>query len=108
MAVNEDLLIYIHDQLADSGEVEAKKMFGGIGFFKEGIMFAMIGYNAFRMRVDETNQANFESRGMKPFQSDSKKKWMPYWEVPTEIIEDRAELAKWAQKALDAAIRGKN
>lgn len=23
-------------------------------------------------------------------------------------IQDRAELAKWAQKALDAAIRGKN
>lgn len=107
MAVNEDLFIYIQDQLSGFGEIETKKMFGGIGFFKKGIMFAMIGYNAFRMRVDETNQTDFESRGMKPFQSDSKKKGMPYWEVPTEIIDDQAELAKWAQKALDAAIRGK-
>lgn len=107
MAVNEDLLIYIQDQLSDFGEVETKKMFGGIGFFKDGIMFAMIGYNAFRMRVDAINQVDFESRGMKPFQSNSKKKGMPYWEVPTEVIEDRAELAKWAQKALYATVRGK-
>lgn len=107
MAVNEDLLIYIQDQLSGFGEIEEKKMFGGIGFFKEGIMFAMIGNNVFRMRVDETNQANFERKGMKPFPSGSKKKGMPYWEVPTEVIEDQIELAKWAQMALDAAIRGK-
>ncbi len=63
-------------------------MFGGIGFFMEGTMFGMIGNDVFRMRVDENNQQDYEKRGIKPSCSGSKKKGMPYWEVPAEILED--------------------
>ena len=44
---------------------------------------------------------------MKPFYSESKKKGMPYWEVPIEVFEDRKELAKWASKSYEAAVRTK-
>ncbi len=48
----------------------------------------MIGNDVFRMRVDENNQQDYEKRGIKPSCSGSKKKGMPYWEVPAEILED--------------------
>ncbi len=35
MAVNDNYLAYVSDQLSEFGEVEIKKMFGGVGFFKE-------------------------------------------------------------------------
>lgn len=103
MAVNEDYLNYIQDQLSEFGELTIKKMFGGIGLFKEGLMFGKIGGDTFRLKVDETNKKAYEDRGMKPFYSEKKKKGMPYWEVPSEILEDKKELAKWAQTSFEIA-----
>lgn len=107
MAVSKDYLLFLEDQLSEFGEIEIKSMFGGAGIFKEGLMIAMIGNESFRLKVDEHNQADFEKRGMKPYFSKKKKKGMPYWEVPIDIIENRTELAKWAQKSYEAALRAK-
>ncbi|MBO3697453.1 TfoX/Sxy family protein [Roseivirga sp. E12] len=105
MAVNEDFLQYIKDQLVEFGDFEVKRMFGGIGLFSDGKMFGMIGGDTFRLKVDEFNQEEYESRGMKPYFSKGKKKGMPYWEVPPEVVEDKTLLADWAVKALQAAKR---
>ncbi|MBK8504784.1 MAG: TfoX/Sxy family protein [Saprospiraceae bacterium] len=107
MAVKEEFVNYINDQLSNFAPFETKKMFGGIGFFKDGLMFAMIGGNTFRLKVDDSNQNDFEKRGMTPYQNDSKKKGMPYWEVPLEVIEDKTELKKWAGKAFQVATKTK-
>jgi DNA transformation protein len=107
MAVNEQYLQYIQDQLSEFGQVEIKRMFGGIGIFKEGLMFAKIGGDTFRLKVDESNQQQFEDRGMKPFHSEKKKKGMPYWEVPQDVLEDRTELAKWANQSFEIALKSK-
>ena len=107
MAVSESYLNYITDQLSEFGEVEVKRMFGGIGLFHQGLMFGKIGGDVFRLKVDDHNQADFEARGMKPYFSEKKKKGMPYWEVPTDVIEDRQMLAEWANKSYQAAVRAK-
>ena len=80
-------------------------MFGGIGIFRKGLMFGKIGGDAFRLKVDETNQKQYEENGMKPFHSEKKKKGMPYWEVPQDVLEDKTELAKWANQSFDIAKR---
>ena len=105
MAVNEAYLKYIEDQLTDFGSIEIKRMFGGIGIFKEGFMFGKIGGDTFRLKVDKTNQKEYEEKGMKPFYSEKKKKGMPYWEVPQDVLEDRKELAKWANTSFEIAKR---
>jgi DNA transformation protein len=45
--------------------------------------------------------------GMKPYQSSSKKKGMPYWEVPVSVVEDRKLLSTWASKSIEIALRKK-
>ena len=107
MAVNQDYLDYVLEQLSLVPGVEVKRMFGGVGFFKEGIMFAMIGGAVFRLRVDESNQADFEKYDMKPLQPNPNKKGMPYWEVPSHVLEDRDELKEWAEKAFEVAVSNK-
>lgn len=107
MAVSESFVQFISEQLSEFGDFEVKKMFGGRGFFKEGIMFGMIGNDVFRMKVDESNQADYEEKGMEPYYSDSKKKGMPYWEVPPDVIEDREMLKIWAEKAFEVARAAK-
>lgn len=91
------------DQLSTFGEVEVKKMFGGFGFFKEGCMFGMIGNNVFRLKVDASNEKDFIEKGMKPYHSDTRKKGMPYWEVPVDILESKPDLARWAEKSFNIA-----
>ena len=78
MAFAKEDLDFIVDQLTGIVDFEVKKMFGGVGFFHDGLMFAMIGYGKFRLKVDESNQSDFEEKGMKPLHSKSKKKGMPY------------------------------
>ncbi len=104
MAANNDYLQFISDQLAGIGAFETKKMFGGVGFFQNGKMFGMIGNDVFRLKVDDNNRADFEKFGMSAYHSGSKKKGMPYWEVPEEIINDHEALAEWALKSISINI----
>lgn len=107
MAISEKYLNYVLDQLSEFGDVEVKRMFGGAGLFRDGLMFGKIGGDVFRLKVDEHNQKEYEDKGMKPFYSEKKKKGMPYWEVPVDVLEDKILLAKWAQKSFAAAMRAK-
>lgn len=107
MAYSQDYLDYILDQLALFGDVQTKKMFGGVGFFFDGLMFGMLGDDTFRLKVDESNIADYEARDMQPFSSGSKKKGMPYWEVPADVIEDPAALKVWADKSYQAAVKAR-
>ena len=104
MAVQKEYIDFVIDQLELIQPFETKKMFGGVGFFKEGKMFAMIGGNQFRLKVDESNKGAFEEAGMKPYQSSTKKKGMPYWEVPVSILEDKDKLCEWAKKSIEIAL----
>lgn len=79
-------------------------MFGGLGFFREGIMFAMIGGGKFRLRADASNIPDFEKHAMSNYRPKPNSKGMPYWEVPIEIMEDKAMLAIWAEKSYTVAV----
>jgi len=107
MAVDENYKNYILDQLSELGEVNAKSMFGGVGFFLDGIMFAMIGGGVFRLRADDENRPDYEAAGMTNYAPRKGSKGMPYWEVPVSVFEDKHELKQWAKKAYEAALRGK-
>jgi len=103
MAVSENYLSFIKEQFSEFGEIEIKKMFGGYGFFKDRLMFGMIGNDSFRLKVDATNEKDYISKGMKPYNSEQKKKSMPYWEVPADVLENKSELSKWALKSVAIA-----
>lgn len=104
MAVKEDYLAYIMDQLQGIEGIAPKKMFGGVGIFHEDKMFGMIqSNNIFRLKVDDSNRAQYEAHGSGPLTSGKKKGSMPYYEVPSQVIEDKAELQQWAQTSIAIA-----
>jgi DNA transformation protein len=88
----EELTSSILDSLFEIGTHRNKKMVGGIGFFKEGVKFAIRVKKVFRLKVDESNEADFEAHGMNPYESNTKEKGMPYWEVPASILENKTVL----------------
>ena len=107
MAINQSQLDFIIDQLEEIGEFTHKRMFGGVGFFKDGIMFALLGNGIFNLRVDETNVDDFDKYGMKRFLASEEKKGLPYYEVPVGILEDKDRLTEWAFKAFEVAVKNK-
>ena len=108
MAINSAYVEFLYEQLSGLEGVTFKKMFGGVGFFKEGLMFAMISSsNTFFLKVDELNKPDFEKAGMNPFDHPKKGKGMPYWTAPAEVIDDKELLKKWALKSFQAALKNK-
>lgn len=97
---------YILDLLLPLGNMKARKMFGGFGIYKNGIFFALIINNILYFKVDDTNQSDYESFGSKPFTYTNKNEKlvsMSYWEVPIDILENHDAIAKWVEKAVQAA-----
>ena len=104
----EECLDYVLRELAGLGELSSKKMFGGIGIFLEGVMFAKVsGKGSLYFRVDDSNRRDYEQLGSKPFYASSKKKGMPYYEVPAQVLDDSKKLVAWAHKAHSVAMINK-
>ena len=53
MEVSEEYLKLVTDQLSEFGEVEVKRMFGGIGLFHQGLMFGKMSITKKNMRIKE-------------------------------------------------------
>ena len=107
MAVSEEYLQFVLDQLSGLKAVSARRMFGGAGLYLRGIMFGLIADDKAYLRVDDSNRKSFEDAGAEPFHPYGKKVTMPYYEVPIEVLEDPGDFCAWAEKALAAAMRQK-
>ncbi len=111
MAVKKEYLDYLLEQLPEVEDFTYKKMFGGIGFFRNDAMWGAImsDGDTFRLKVDEANQAAFEAVGSSPFEMEMRGKphTMPYWTVPEHIVADKSKLAEWVEGAVEVAVRSK-
>ncbi|MDH3650002.1 MAG: TfoX/Sxy family protein [Saprospiraceae bacterium] len=107
MAVDQSYVQFVVDQLAEFDTVETRNMFGGVGIYKDGIMFGLIGNDKFYLKAGESNVGDYEAVGMKAFMSDRKGKGMPYYEVPADVLEDAGVLKIWAAKSFAVAQHAK-
>ena len=108
MSISDEFAVYVCDQLSGWGEVTVRKMFGGAGLYRDGVMFGLIAEDTVYLKVDNSNRKDFEAAGMSPFRPDADKKMtMPYYEVPADVLEEAALFCAWAEKAHRVAVRRK-
>ena len=106
MPVSEEYLDYAVDQLGCVGEVVAKKMFGGVGLYHQGLFFGLIAGDVLYFKVDDENRRGYEAAGSKPFQPYGEGSYsMSYYEVPVDVLEDVDKLRAWVGGAVAAAER---
>ena len=91
------------------GPVDSRAMFGGYGFYMDGVMFGLIAYDTLYFKVDDGNRDHFIEAGMKPFTYEGKRRpvEMSYYQIPSTVFDDPGELAHWAERSLAAARRAK-
>lgn len=107
MAGLEDL---IAELMAPLGGVSIRRMFGGRGVFKEGLMFALLSSRGvFYFKADGETVAAFAAEGCEQFAPEMKgrRAAMPYWRAPERLFDEPDEFADWARRAFAAAKRGK-
>ncbi len=108
MTISDEFVNYVIDQLAGWGQVSARKMFGGAGLYCEGRMFGLIADDVAYLKADESNREDFVRAGCSAFQPfPDKKVTMSYYEIPADVLENRGELAIWAERSLAVAKRKK-
>ena len=101
MTVSDEFLAYILDQLSAWGGVTVRKMFGGAGLYREGLMFGLVADDVCYLKVDDTNRDNYLAAGSAPFQPYPDKPAMSsYYEIPPDVLENPEELIEWAEEAL--------
>ncbi|MBD3380730.1 MAG: hypothetical protein GF404_00895 [candidate division Zixibacteria bacterium] len=108
MPVSNSFADFVIDQLAGIGRINGRRMFGGMGIYCDGLFFALIADDVLYFKVDDSNLPDFEKIGAKPFQPYGEEgQTMSYYEILADILEDRDELAVWAEKAIAVAGRAK-
>ncbi len=106
-AARNEFAEYVEELMAGWAAVSARKMFGGYGLYREGLMFALIADDQLYLKTDAHNVTQFERAGSRPFiyESQSRTVQMSYWSAPEACLESPAEMREWCQSAYAAALR---
>jgi DNA transformation protein len=103
-------IAHIVDLLRPWAAVAARRMFGGIGLFRDGVMFGLILRETLHFKTNEVNRGDYEAAGMAPFsyaRNGRPAVVTSYHAVPLDLLDDGDELLVWAGRAYDAALRGR-
>lgn len=98
------------DLFKDISGITSRSMFGGYGYYKDGLIFAIIADGELYFKVDDGNRADYEQAGSHPFvyeMGNHKSTTMSYWLLPEDVMEDKDKLRQWIDKAVEASIRSK-
>lgn len=105
MAVTEDFIRYVLEQLSGLRDLAPRRLFGGMGLYSDGAFFGLIAGDVLYFKVGDANQADYETRGMGSFHPfrDRPQIGIRYYEVPAEVLEDADECLIWARRSIDIA-----
>lgn len=102
---------FVKELFAGMGPVQIKRMFGGAGGFRDGLMFLLLSDDTIHIKAnDEAMKAALRGEGSGPFE------WVPqnglrkgekidlgYWRLPEAAMDDPDEAVKWGRRALALA-----
>ncbi len=101
---------FVRELFAGLGPIQIKRMFGGAGGYRDGVMFLLIAGDVIYLKTDEALRAELGREDSGPFL------WQPqngpragetvemsYWRLPEAAMDDPDEAAMWGRKALAVA-----
>jgi DNA transformation protein len=102
---NDSFKDFVLDQLSVLPGVRARAMFGGHGIYQDDYFFAILLDGRLYLKTDARSRRDFEERGMQPFTYAKARRTIAihYFEVSSDMLEDRRELVRWAQRAVAAS-----
>ena len=99
MSVSDADIAFAVDLMSPIADLTTRKMFGGLGIYSDGVIFALLSSEG-RLFLKATGafaQA-LQSGGSQQFHS------MPYWSMPEAALDDPQEATALARRALSDLI----
>ncbi len=110
MAVTDEQIAFVKDLFADIGPVTTRKMFGGLGIYAHGTIFAvLLSDGTLKLKGIGEMAAAFQNAGWAPWtytRKDGAASSMPYLTVPDALLDDPDDVCGWARRALDTLHSG--
>lgn len=108
MPKRSEFVDFLLEQLSGLGDVSARRMFSGLGFYLDGRIFALMFEDTIYFKTDDVSRPEFEAAGLQPFTYDRADRTVTvtsYYEPPAGAIDDRELLCAWARKGIEASAR---
>lgn len=107
MAVQRQFLDYVLEQLGGLPGLSARRMFGGIGLYSQGLFFGLIDDDTVFLKTDDGNIDEYRARGMPRFMPfpDRPQTALGYHQAPADVIEDGETFLAWARASVAVAAR---
>lgn len=107
MAVSDEQIETIRDLFAGVGPITTRKMFGGLGIYAEGTIFAILmSDGTLRLKGAGDMAQTFDTEGWERWTytraGSDKATAMPYWALPDALFDDPDAASDWARRALAA------
>lgn len=94
--------------LSPLGPVRTRAMFGGRGFYIDGLFAALIADGQLFLKTDDVTRERFVAAGCVPFSFLTKageRTVTGYYRAPEEALESPPLMLPWARLAFEAALR---
>ncbi|GAB5376141.1 MAG: TfoX/Sxy family protein [Acuticoccus sp.] len=97
----------VEEIFADFAPIVIRRMFGGLGVYRDGLIFALVANGELFLKTDAGTVPAFQEAGSTPFVYDGGKSpvTMPYWRLPAEAFDNPDILARFTHLALEVAAR---
>lgn len=99
----------IRDLFSSLGRVTIRRMFGGKGVYRDGLIFAIEMDGDVLLKADALSAPDFAEAGSSRWVYEGHARRgavaMPYWSIPDSALDDPDEMALWARRAHEAALR---
>jgi DNA transformation protein and related proteins len=98
---------YLHDVFSRFAPIQIKRMFGGHGLFRDGLMFGLVADDTLYLKADGQSLEHFQALGLGPFEYQrlGTVARLAYYRAPEAVLEDRDEARLWGMRAFEAALR---
>lgn len=107
MAVSDEQVETVRDLFAGVGPITVRKMFGGLGIYSDGTIFAvMMSDGTLKLKGAGAMAETFDAEGWERWtyarEGSDKATAMPYWSLPDALLDDPEAASDWARRALAA------
>ena len=97
-----------NDLFAPFGRIVVRRMFGGEGLFRDGLMFGLVDDVRIYFKTSDESRTAFVAEGCGSFTFHMKRGeaiLTSYYALPDRLYDDPDELAEWARAAFAVALQ---
>ena len=108
MAVDQGLIDWVAEAMEPAGIVTKRAMMGGATLYLDGIVFAIVAFDALWFKADAVSDAEWDAAGAPRLtyeMAEGRTGQMNYRRAPDDVYDDPDELRRWGLLAVGAGQR---